>query len=192
MPTIGDTSENARANAERRLKSLTGVCDRSVMTAGSGGASAMSVPFFTRSSICWASTAGARAGDPVGGVGQYWLRAGARGQVEAGHMAGDGAERCYPQPGQLGHPLDQPLERAGPAGTAGQERVAGQRVRGADLVVGLEFEQPHLQRLGRALDDPGPDQVGQERVLLPVIEPPPDRNLDQAGLVAGPGDGEPV
>src|ERR1700738_4941037 len=36
MPTIGETSENASANAERRLKSLTGVLERSALVASGG------------------------------------------------------------------------------------------------------------------------------------------------------------
>jgi hypothetical protein len=36
MPTIGETSENASANAERRLKSLTGVLERSALVASDG------------------------------------------------------------------------------------------------------------------------------------------------------------
>src|SRR6266568_6406302 len=105
MPTIGDTSEKARANADRSVKSRTGVWDRSGATAWSGAISAMPVSFLA------AVACGER--DPVGRIGQDRLRAGPRSQVEAGDLAGDVADGGDPQSGQLGHPLDQPLDRPG-------------------------------------------------------------------------------
>src|ERR1700761_6316104 len=115
MPTIGDTSENASANADLSVKSLTGVADKSVVSTDPGAMLVIRGSFL----------------DPVRRLGQDRLRARARGQVQAFHVPGNLAEGGDPEAGQLLHAVDQLLEGVGAGGAAGEERMAGEDVGGA-------------------------------------------------------------
>ena len=88
-------------------------------------------------------------------------------------------------------PFDQLFQRNGLGGTTGNERVVGEDEAAAFEVVGLGFQAPHLEHLGRALDDPAAGDAGVEGVLLPVVERPVDRDFDQ-GLGGAGCDGETV
>src|SRR5215475_4671918 len=171
MPTMGDTSENASANADRSVKSLTGVCDRSATVACSGAISVMTGSFLGAVSC--------RARDPVRGLWQDRLRARPRPQVEPGDVPRHLADGGDPEPWQGAHLVDQKLEGTGTRRAARQERMTGEYERCADRMHRLEFERPHLEHFEGALDHAGTDQVRQERVLLPVVEPPERGDLDQ-------------
>src|SRR5450759_3372482 len=128
MPTIGETSEKASANADHSVKSRTGVLDRSTAASGAGAASVMgSLPSLVRAS-------GARASDPVGVRGQNRLWARPRGQTQGAAVLGDRADCRDPQAGEGLHPLDQLLQRLGACRPAGHERVTTQDERGAEAL----------------------------------------------------------
>ena len=88
-------------------------------------------------------------------------------------------------------PADQLLQGHGFGRPAGDERMVGQHEAAPGRVVRLGFERPHLQDLGRAFDDAAAGHAGVERVLLPVVQCPVDRDLDQVPGVAL-GDAEAV
>src|SRR6266851_7365486 len=178
MPTMGDTSENASANADRSVKSRTGVWDRSDTAVCSGAISVMSVCFLcvVRYGILGVARCGPR--DPVRRVGQDRLRTWPRDQAEPRDVLRHLADGGDPESWEGSHPVNQQLKGAGTGRPAGEERVTGEHECGANRVHGLQLEGPHLQCLGRALDHAGSDQVGQESVLLPVVKTPPGGDLD--------------
>ena len=75
--------------------------------------------------------------------------------------------------------LDQPLERDGARGPAGDERVVRQHEQPALVDERLELERPAGEDVGRAGDDARAGDPGQVVVGLPVVERPVDRQLDE-------------
>src|SRR4051794_10591278 len=194
MPTIGETSENARANADLSVKSRTGVFSSSDFWTGIALASAMSVPFWAWLLVVRGSACDGRRGrgHPVSGLRQHGAGDASRRQPEGRGVRGHIADRGDPDTTQGVHPVEEPVQHLRPGGAPGHERVAAQRESGAQSVHRLEFERPHLEHLGRALDHARTDEVGQERVLLPVVQPPPHRDLHQRRLRRGVRNGEHV
>ena len=76
--------------------------------------------------------------------------------------------------------LHQPAQLGCAGGPPGQERVVGQDPAAALGAQGVELALPQLTRLGRRLDQAAAADVGQVAVLLPVVERPLDRHLDEA------------
>jgi hypothetical protein len=79
--------------------------------------------------------------------------------------------------------LDQAPQRLDPGRAAGEERVAREHEQRVVAAVRVERGRPQVEHLRRALEpgaDVGPRQV---RVLLPVVELPRDRQLDEVAAV---------
>ena len=100
-------------------------------------------------------------------------------------MGGDLLQRGGPHVragDHVGHQLVQLLR---PRRPAGQERVVGEHPAATHRPQPLELALPELAGLARGLDQPGAGDVRQVAVLLPVIEGPLDRDLDDRR--PGPG-----
>src|SRR5712675_1680284 len=118
MPTMGETSENASANAERSVKSRTGCPGSTVVVADSGrpalAISDMAVLFSQcgnhepgdgDSRVNRGGWSAVRTRDPVRILGKHGLRAGPGGQVQRADVARDLADRGDPEPVQRLHAL---------------------------------------------------------------------------------------
>jgi hypothetical protein len=66
--------------------------------------------------------------------------------------------------------LDEQPQRLDASGTAGEERVAAQVEQAAVPAHAVQLPPPHLQHLGRCLDDGADVGLGEEGVLLPVVQ----------------------
>src|SRR3954453_15179207 len=112
MPTIGETSENARAKADLRVKSRTGVCARSDFWAGIALASAMFVPLWAGFLVVYGSVcAEARGcGHPVGGLRQHGAGDASRRQPQSPGVSCDITDRGDPHATHRRHPVEESVQ----------------------------------------------------------------------------------